>query len=147
MFCIKCFNPSTQVVNSRPQKRHPGVWRRRRCNNCGQIFTTDERPRVRDTQEVWDTSSNSSSAFNPGVLLISIANAFGHDPRRGQQVAWDLMETVIQILTVEFPDALSNDDIAAITHQVVERFDARAGLQYGLQHELLSAGTMRKRTK
>lgn len=145
MFCIKCFNPTTQVVNSRPHKKHPGVWRRRKCPHCGQLFTTDERPRLRDSQEVWHTNRKVTSRFNPGLLVISIANAFGHNPLAGKQAAWDLMETVVQTLTIEFPEGLSNDDIAAVTHQVIERFDARAGLQYGLQHDLLTGKAARKR--
>lgn len=147
MFCIKCFHPSTQVVNSRPHKKNPGVWRRRRCINCGQLFTTDERPRIRDTQKVLNTTDKTSRPFNPGLLLLSIANAFGHDPARGQQVAWDLMETVIQLVTVEFPDILSSDDIATVTHRVLERFDKVASIQYGLQHQMLSAAKVRRQSK
>lgn len=145
MFCVKCFYPTTQVTNSRGHKKHPSVWRRRHCPRCGQVFTTDERPRLKDTQAVWNSHTAATSPFNPGILLISIADAFGHDPKAGKTAAWDLMETVIQLLAVEHPESLSTDDIAAYTHQVIERYDSRAGLQYGLQHDLITARKPRKR--
>lgn len=145
MFCIKCLNPTTQVTNSRPHKKAAGVWRRRHCTKCGQTFTTDERPRIKDTQAVWSPTNGDSLAFNPGLLLISISEAFGHDPIHGKNIAWDLMETVTQILTLKFPDTLSTDDITTVTHQVLERYDRRAGLQYGLQHNLLSQKAIRRK--
>lgn len=147
MFCIKCFHPHTQVINSRPHKKAPGVWRRRKCSNCGIVFTTDEQPRLRDSQRVWHASSGTEEPFNPGILLMSIANSFGHDPRHGATVSWDLMQTVTQQLAVEFPESLSSDDIAATTHQIIDRFDNQAGLQYGLQHSLLTQKTIQKRRR
>lgn len=145
MFCIKCFNPSTNVTNSRGHKKHPSVWRRRHCPRCGQIFTTDERPRLKDTQKVWNSQTQTSTPFNPGILLVSIAEAFGHAPTIGRSVAWHLMETIVQLLAVEHPDSLSTDDIAAHTHNVIERYDSKAGLQYGLQHDLITTRKSRKR--
>ena len=145
MFCIKCFHPSTQVSNSRPHKKNASVWRRRTCPNCGHVFTTDERPRLAHSQQVWHSGSATSDPFNPGVLLVSIATAFGHDPQHGNHVAWDITETVIQTLAVEHPESLSSDDIAAVTHQVLDRYDKKAGMQYGLQHELLTAGSRKRK--
>ena len=40
MFCIKCFHAKTNVVNSRPKKKNPTVWRRRKCASCNYTFTT-----------------------------------------------------------------------------------------------------------
>jgi transcriptional regulator NrdR family protein len=145
MFCIKCFHPTTKVSNSRPHKKNASVWRRRVCPNCGHIFTTDERPRLSYSQQVWHPGSASSTSFNPGILLISIANAFGHDPAHGKRVAWDLTETVIQTLAIEHPQALSSEDVAAVTHQVLDRYDKKASLQYGLQHELLTARSTKRK--
>jgi transcriptional repressor NrdR len=145
MFCIKCFNKDTQVTNSRPHKKQPSVWRRRYCPACGQIFTTDERPRLTASQKVWNHLSSESQPFNPGILTISIAKAFGHDPAGGKQSAWDLMETISNMLIIEYPSALSTDDIAAVTHQVLSRYDKTAGLQYALQHNLLAPVSPRRK--
>ncbi|KKR83799.1 MAG: Transcriptional repressor NrdR [Candidatus Daviesbacteria bacterium GW2011_GWA1_41_61] len=42
MECPFCCKPSTQIVNTRPTYANSAVWRRRRCLNCGTIFTTHE---------------------------------------------------------------------------------------------------------
>jgi transcriptional regulator NrdR family protein len=41
MFCIYC-GSLTRVVNSRYQKRDNRVWRRRECDSCKRVFTTNE---------------------------------------------------------------------------------------------------------
>lgn len=42
MYCPYCHKPLTFVTNSRPTKGNTQIWRRRRCSNCGEIFTTHE---------------------------------------------------------------------------------------------------------
>lgn len=41
MVCVYC-GGQTKVTNSRLQQRNNQVWRRRRCLDCGAIFTTTE---------------------------------------------------------------------------------------------------------
>jgi transcriptional repressor NrdR len=42
MKCPFCRQDTTQVYNTRPTKFGSQLWRRRRCGNCGQAFTTYE---------------------------------------------------------------------------------------------------------
>ncbi|HRN70334.1 MAG TPA: ATP cone domain-containing protein [Candidatus Woesebacteria bacterium] len=42
MNCPYCKKQLTEVVNSRPTKHNSQVWRRRKCQNCNEIFTTKE---------------------------------------------------------------------------------------------------------
>ncbi len=42
MECPFCFSSVTSVVNSRPTKSLSQIWRRRKCQSCGQVFTTQE---------------------------------------------------------------------------------------------------------
>ncbi len=42
MECPYCHKPLTQTTNSRPTKSASQIWRRRKCLNCGEIFTTHE---------------------------------------------------------------------------------------------------------
>lgn len=42
MECPYCHKPLTEITNSRPTKENAQIWRRRKCLNCGEIFTTHE---------------------------------------------------------------------------------------------------------
>jgi transcriptional regulator NrdR family protein len=42
MKCIYCKKGTTEVVNSRPNYDQKGVWRRRKCKHCSEVFTTSE---------------------------------------------------------------------------------------------------------
>jgi len=42
MECPYCHKQQTFVTNSRPSKGNAQIWRRRRCQYCGEIFTTHE---------------------------------------------------------------------------------------------------------
>ena len=135
MFCIKCFNPKTQVTNSRPHKKQPTIWRRRSCKKCQTIFTTLERPSLDGIQITDDEGS--TKPFNLGRLVISIANAFAHDPSQGREQAWWLAQTVETTLATEHPHPTS-EEVAAVVHQVLERYDRLAAMQYAAKHRLVA---------
>lgn len=42
MYCPFCNSEDTRVVNSRLTRSNTQVWRRRRCQDCKEIFTTHE---------------------------------------------------------------------------------------------------------
>lgn len=42
MECPYCHKPLTQIINSRPTRGASQTWRRRKCLNCGEVFTTHE---------------------------------------------------------------------------------------------------------
>ncbi len=42
MNCLYCRKPLTAVVNSRSTKDSSQIWRRRKCLNCKEVFTTHE---------------------------------------------------------------------------------------------------------
>lgn len=138
MFCVNCSNKDTSVVNSRPHKRQPLVWRRRSCSRCGHLFTTDERPRMHELYEIQDTTTSQIMPFNAGILLISIASSFQHNREKGAVVAWDIMQTVIELLSTECQNNLTTDEITIVTHRCLERFDKAAAMSYALQHHLIS---------
>lgn len=143
MFCINCFHTNTSVANSRPHKKQPSVWRRRKCSNCGAIFTTIERPSLADTMLIRSSSGN-SSAFNLGKLIISIANAFSHAPTEGKLHALWLAQTVESTLTTQV-QSLTPEDIEAVTHQVLKQFDEVAAVQYAAKHQLIVSASARRR--
>lgn len=143
MFCINCFHKNTSVTNSRPHKKQPSVWRRRKCNNCGALFTTIERPSLADTALV-KSSSGEISAFNLGKLIVSIADAFHHTPVEGKLHALWLAQTVESTLATQV-QSLTPEDIEAVTHQVLKQFDEVAAVQYAAKHQLIVSASARRR--
>jgi transcriptional repressor NrdR len=143
MFCINCFNPRTNVTNSRPHKKQPQIWRRRHCPKCGTIFTTHERPSLAANTPV-HLPDGTTHIFNSGKLLLSIAKAFTHAPEEAQYSALWLTQTVETTLSTQCPH-LTPEDIEATTHQVLKQYDELAAMQYAAQHQLISSTKRRGR--
>lgn len=141
MFCINCFNPSTSVANSRPNKKQPLVWRRRRCPACDTAFTTHERPSLADNKPVL-LPNGAQETFNLGKLIISISKAFAHLPKEAAYSSLWLAQTVEDILSSQ-RETITPEDIEATTHEVLGRFDELAAVQYAAQHHMIT--TTRKR--
>lgn len=134
MFCINCFYPTTSVVNSRPNKEKPLVWRRRKCTKCGHNFTTEETPALRENKVIY--KDGKQVPFNLGKLTISIAKAFPHSENDAEYSSFELARTIEKKLSTEV-EYLQVADIAAFTHETLKRFDEIAGMQYAMQHGLL----------
>jgi transcriptional repressor NrdR len=143
MFCINCFNPSTQVANSRPHKKRPSVWRRRKCSKCHTTFTTYERPSLTENKKITLPNGN-DDIFNLGKLVISISNAFTHQPEEAKYQSLWLAQTIEDTLSTEYP-IITTDDIAAVTHQVLKQFDELAAVQYAARHRLIASTRKRGR--
>ena len=82
-------------------------------------------------------------AFNIGRLTISIANAFSHDPLAGKEQAYWLAQSVETTLASEHPQ-ITLQDIEAVTHQTLKRFDEVAAAQYALKHQLIVSASKRR---
>ena len=144
MFCINCSHNSTNVTNSRPSKKLPTTWRRRKCPKCLYIFSTDEHPRYTDIA-VTDTRGGATNQFNPGIMTISIASSFQHDQARGRTAAWDLMETVTMKLFAVTAEPITTDLLARLAYETIYAYDQVAGAQYGLTHHMITASKRRGR--
>lgn len=137
MFCINCFHTNTSVGNSRPHKKQPVVWRRRACANCAATFTTLERPSLADNTPIY-SSEGEKTPFNLGRLIISIAAAFAHDTKQAKEASLWLAQTVENALSSQI-NTITAEDITAITHQTLKRFDELAAVQYAARHQLISS--------
>jgi transcriptional repressor NrdR len=142
MFCINCFNNSTKVLNSRPHKKQPSVWRRRKCQNCGTLFTTYERPSLADNKKI-TLSDNKTETFNLGKLIQSIAKAFAHSPHHAQYSSLWLAMSVEDILSTQ-REVITTEDITATTHDVLKHYDPLAAMQYAAQHNLIASSRKRR---
>lgn len=143
MFCINCFHTNTSVANSRPNKKQPQVWRRRRCSKCETVFTTYERPSLADNTPI-SFPDGSTDTFNLGKLLLSISRAFTHSPIDAEYSALWLAQTVEDTLSTQ-RKIITPGDIEATTHQVLKKFDELAAVQYAAQHQLISSTRKRGR--
>lgn len=142
MICINCFHKNTMVVNSRPHKKQSSVWRRRACGECGKVFTTLEQPSLSHGFKI--ATSDGPVPFNLGLLIISIAEAFTHNPKEGKKHALPLAETVEVTLASQLRE-VSKEDIEATTHQILKRFDGLAALQYAAKHRLIVDASLSRR--
>lgn len=143
MFCINCFHSSTNVSNSRPQKKTPQIWRRRTCANCGKTFTTYERPSLADNKPV-TLSSGKTEQFNSGRLIISISSSFIHDQEKAKRDPLWIARTVEDTLSTD-KEPLTPQRIARETHETLKRYDEIAAIQYAAKHKLISSTRRRGR--
>jgi transcriptional repressor NrdR len=143
MFCVNCFNSSTAVTNSRPNKKQPSVWRRRRCSKCGTVFTTYERPSLSDNKAV-QLPNGDQEAFNLGKLIISMTKAFTHLPEEAAYNSLWLAQTVEDYLSTQ-RESITPEDIETTAHDVLRRFDELAAVQYAAQHHMITTTRRRGR--
>jgi transcriptional repressor NrdR len=134
MVCVHCGGP-TKVVNSRPQKRINQVWRRRRCQNCGSIFTSEE---LAQYGSIWlvKPPSGPIEPFDRDRLFLSLYEALGHRKAPVGDAA-ELTDTIIKKLLGSFPKEglLSAETIKQIVQVALNRFDKAASTFYGAHHK------------
>lgn len=130
MFCIKCFSKSTSVVNSRPLKRSPSTWRRRKCATCAYTFTTSETVVLEDYLQIDNTS------FSIPRLAVSLTSVMAADESPADTAYW-LARTVGEKLLLEKKSSVNHEDLLKITYEVVTRYSPSAGLQFALKYHLV----------
>src|SRR4051812_1815954 len=85
MVCIYC-NGSTQVINSRLQRRVNQTWRRRKCLKCNGVFTSLEGVdfssslsfRASHNRSKVQPSTTSLQPFQRDILFASILDSCKH---------------------------------------------------------------------
>jgi transcriptional regulator NrdR family protein len=132
MVCIVC-GSKTSVVNSRINRRAPKVWRRRKCNSCGNIFTTDEVP-VFDQAWLIIESNRKINSFSRDRLFLSLYESCKHRPKPIEDAA-GLTDTVINKL-----QPMVENGSVQLTHLkeiiliCLNRFDKIAATHYRAYH-------------
>lgn len=142
MVCIYC-GGETRVINSRPQKRLNGVWRRRHCQDCQTIFTTTEE--VDLTGSIVVRKINAVEPFSREKLLLSVYDSLRHRQHAARDAA-GLMDTILGKLYVHVHDAtLERDIITEVTALVLRRFDRVAASHYCAFHPVRDQAADRRR--
>lgn len=139
MICVKCHQESTSVANSRPHKKQASVWRRRRCQHCGFVFTTTETPLISDLLEIISIEGD-SVPFSAPRLIVNLAGILTHRPATAADDAYWLTDTVARILLARgnSGQAIPIHEFIKTVHTVLERFDALAGLQYAAKYRIVT---------
>ncbi len=134
MVCIYC-DGSTQVTNSRHQKRTNTVWRRRQCAACGAIFSSIEQPDFATTLTI-RSGAHKLTPFSRDQLFVSIYESCKHRSKAVED-AEALCRTIIaNILTKSTDSSIDRNDVVAITYQILRRFDDAAATIYKAFHPL-----------
>lgn len=135
MVCVHC-GAHTRVINSRLQKRANSVWRRRQCQVCRAIFTTEEVARYQAAWTVADERHGRPPiAFERDKLFLSLYRSLEH---RSTAVAdaSSLTDTVIQKVAAEVVNgSLSVAALRRTAQVALNRFDTVASVHYQAFHK------------
>ena len=131
MVCVHC-GADTQVINSRHQKRLNQVWRRRKCKQCGAIFSTEESASY---DGVWAVKSSSGTLqpFSRDKLLLSLYMSCKHR-KNALRDAGALTDTVIKKLLGSHSGAIDKKLIVSTCQVALNRFDKSASTHYAAFH-------------
>ena len=131
MKCPYCKKDS-QVTNSRHQKRTNSVWRRRKCTNCGAVWTSLERIDYATTWRV--RKGKHLTDFRVETLLISLYEALKH--RKSSDVdAKYVCDTVIAKLSTKKLAELPAELITTTAYDILRRYDKVAAGLYAATHK------------
>lgn len=128
MICPFC-SKETEVINSRPQKRTNGVWRRRHCYGCNRLFTTVEKADLEASVRV-QKRSGVLEPLSEAKLMISLYRALEHH-ENAPDMALELSQAVINsVLKYATEPIVPSSAIAHHIIIVLKRFDAAAAIRY-----------------
>src|SRR5580765_7166349 len=77
MVCIYC-GGRTNVINSRAQKRSNSVWRRRQCDQCSAVFTSQEHADLSGGLRISLKQPEQLAPFSRETLFIHIYDCCKH---------------------------------------------------------------------
>jgi transcriptional repressor NrdR len=136
MVCIYC-GGNTRVVNSRSSKRNSDIWRRRQCDSCKAIFTTNELPDLSRSVSIINIQG-SLETFSTDKLYMSIFKALSHR-EDALNDARHITNTITTKLLKECSDgAIEINDLKIICLNTLEKFDKVAGTYYSAYYPISS---------
>ena len=134
MVCVYC-SATTNVTNSREQRRLGQTWRRRQCQQCQAVFTTLEAADLASSFRVI-IRDRSFVPFSRDHLYVSIYQSLGHRSD-ALEAATALSSTVISsVLKTAQEGRIERKAIIEAVQAVLTRFDKAAAVQYVAYHPL-----------
>ena len=132
MFC-PYDGSDTRVTNSRPSKKYPEVWRRRKCHTCDAVWTTREYIDLSTSHRV-RTRHKHLQAFSRDKLFLSVKNALQHR-KTALDDAIALTDTIVAKVMKHSKDPVVEiTQIVEITSTVLRHFDKTAAAVYDAKH-------------
>ncbi len=128
MLCIICHSDS-RVINSRHNKRHNQIWRRRQCRNCSQIWTSYE---IADYSTL---ATVQGVPFSRDKLFLSILASCRHRSDAITDAA-AVTDTIIRNALKTGSLELKTAILSQISYKVLQRFDKAAATHYRAFHKL-----------
>ena len=126
MICPFCLSDYTDVFNSRPSHSQSQVWRRRRCLECQNNFTTYERVDLKFIKI-------NTKAYKKAKLYQSVLAAFEQSSGNLNQVD-DVVDS-IEMKIIRLPNSsVSSEDIINLVLNTLKSIDNRAFLYYLAKH-------------
>lgn len=132
MVCIYC-DSDTKVTNSRLQRRHNSVWRRRECQGCHNTTTTIEKTELGASLMV-KVRSGKLEPFSRDKLFISIYESCKHRTNPISDAS-ALTQTIISdALSRQADGVIDREEIVLTAVSVLQRFDPSAATIYQAYH-------------
>lgn len=127
MKCPYCRGNTTDVYNTRTTKSGTQIWRRRRCLNCHESFTTYEAPDLTFLKVV--KKGGRKEHYSRAKLYSGIYGAFLSIPRKETTVD-AVTDTVESKLLDTKKRELPSQDIAAIVLLTLKHFNIAAFMRF-----------------
>lgn len=145
MICPFCLHKKTDIYNSRSTNKGSTVWRRRRCLQCQNVFTTQE---SFNPSDIWKVNNvNKKAPYSRARLAISLIKACDHRQDAESKV-WYLFEGIEQQLlpiAARNNQLITTSDIAKVAADILKNFDATAYVKYISHHQpIMDARMLRK---
>jgi transcriptional regulator NrdR family protein len=137
MVCIYC-GGSTAVINSRHQKRANQVWRRRQCEQCSAVFSTQEALLLSKALVVRKNNTNHLEPFSRDKLFLSIYESCKHRSTAIDDATAIALDITGRLSGITDTGVIQQTDLIRITTEVLGNFDRTALAVYKGLHSLRS---------
>jgi transcriptional regulator NrdR family protein len=137
MVCVYC-NGALTVSNSRPQKNHNQIWRRRPCRACGAVFTAIESIDLSKSLVVLKTPQNASKpelqSFDRDKLFISLYESLRHRATAASDARGLCDTTIAHIIKKAADGKIDDRTIIQLAANTLQKFDKAAATHYVAFH-------------
>ncbi len=132
MVCIYC-GGSTAVTNSRLQKQPNQVWRRRRCELCGAIFSTSEAAQLSGAFMI-RAENGSLHSFSRDKLFLSIHESLKHREKPTEDASAITQNIIGRLNGFSATGEILRKELLTVVLEVLNNFDTTAANVYSGLH-------------
>lgn len=145
MKCPFCRQTTTEIYNSRTTRFGNQTWRRRRCLNCHESFTTYETPDLSFLKVSQQTGK--PQRYSRARLYSDIYSAFDSIPQKDSAI--DAVTDTIEAKILDMKKReIRTDEISRIVLSTLKHFNAAAFLRFlARSADLASSAQLKKELK